>query len=157
MSYLADSTFVLCAIAIDTNGDIILLSEANDRTRFAINGYYSEKYLLGTHYYRMEDFTGEVNSKEEDSIAVNADIRIEDSQGGISIFHKECCGYTGMFEDCYMLLIVSLGDDAESTTVDFQNVDKIEVEEAVGKDRLLNWMRKHQGKNVKAYIDGPTF
>ena len=157
MSRWSYADWVLCAVAIDEWGDIIPLSEVKARTGFNIKGYYSEKYLIRTEYYEMNDFTGEVYSKYEGFFTVNADLKIEDTRGGVNVIHKECEGYTCCGDDCYMLLIVSLGDDAESTTVEFQTVDLVELEEAVGREKLNNWMHEHHGENAKVIIDGPTF
>ena len=157
MSRWSYGDWVLCAVAIDESGDVIPLSQVNKCTKFKINGYYSEEYWTRTEYYEMSDFTGEVYSKYEGSFTVKADIKVEDGCGGVNIVSKECDGYTCCGEDCYMLLIVSLGDDAESTTVEFQKVDRIEMDEAVGRQNLNNWMSDHNGENMKVIIDGPTF
>ena len=157
MSRWSYGDWVLCAVAIDESGDVIPLSEVNRRGGLNINGYYSEEYWLRTEYYKMSDFTGEVYSKYEGFFTVNANLKIEDNRGGVNIIHKECEGYTCCGEDCYMLLIVSLGDDAESTTVEFQKVDRIEMDEAVGREKLNKWMMEHHGEDMKVIIDGPTF
>lgn len=157
MSRWSYADWVLCAVVIDEDGDILPLSEVKKRTGFNINGYYSEQYLIRTEYYKMEDFTGEVGCKYEGFFNVYADLKIEDTCGGVNIVKKECEGYTCCGEDCYMLLVVSLGDDAESTTVDFQKVDRAEVEEAVGRNNLVAWMQENYGKSAKKIIDGPTF
>ena len=155
MSRWSHGDWVLAAVAVDESGDIIPLSKVNKRTGFNVKGYYSDKYL--TEYYRMDDLTGEVYSKYEGFFTVLADLRIEDTRGGVNILHKECEGYTCCGEDCYMLLIVNLGDDAESTTVELQKVDLVEIEEAVGREKLNDWMSKHYGESAKVIINGPTF
>ena len=157
MSRWSYADWVLGAIVIDENGDIFPLSKVKERTGFNIIGYYSEQYLIRKEYYKMEDFTGEVGCKYEGFFTVIADLKIEDNCGGVNIVKKECEGYTCCGEDCYMVLIVSLGEDAGSTTVEFQKVDRAELEEAVGRNTLSKWMQDHYGESAKVIIDGPTF
>lgn len=157
MSRWSHGDWVLAAIAIDKNGNTVPFSRIERSTGFTINGYYSEGYLIRNEYYKMDDFTGEVYSRYEGHFTVNADLQIKDSCGGVNVLHKECDGYTCCGADCYMLLIIVLGDDAKSTTVEFQEVDLVEIEEAVGRNKLNNWMQKHHGKSAKVIINGPTF
>lgn len=157
MSRWSYADWVLAAVVLDDYGNIYPLSEISKHTSLKVNGYYAEQFWVGSRCYRMDDITGCVYSKYEGSFTIEAHLKITDANGRESILNAECDGYTCCGTDCYMLLIVNPGKDAASTTIEFQEVDEIELKEAVGAKKLENWMHENHGKSTVVEIDGPTF
>ncbi len=158
MSRWSYGDWAMAAVAIDDIGTICPLSEVSKRTGFRVKGYYEQKCLWGDpDYYRMDDLTGEVYSKYEGSFTVEAHVQVTDQNGRVNTLFAECDGYTCCGEDCFMLLLVSLGSDAASTALEFQVVDRVELEEAVGKQRLSSWMDEYYGKSALVKLSAPAF
>ena len=158
MSRWSYGTWILGAVAIDESGNIFPLSELERRTGFSLKGYYSESFLIrGSVYYKMDDIISEIDSKYEGSFTIESHLQIKDKNNGVKSLYAECDGYTCCGEDCYMLLILTLGNSAASTTLDFQEVDMLELEEAVGKDRLAKWMNENSGESTLTELSSPTF
>ena len=158
MSRWSYGDWAMAAVAIDEFGDICPLSEVANRTGFGVKGYYEQKYFWGDpSYYRMDNLTGEVYSKYEGSFTIEAHVQVTDKNGGVNTLFAECDGYTCCGEDCFMLLVVGLGNNAASTTLEFQVVDRVELEEAVGSQRFSEWYSANYGKSTLVNLDGPTF
>ena len=158
MSRWSSGTWVMAAVAIDESGNIFPLSEVERRTGFSLKGYYSESFLIrGSVYYRMDDIVGEIDSKYEGSFTIESHLQIKDKNNSVRTLYADCDGYTCCGEDCYMLLILTLGNSAKSTSLDFQEVDMLELEEAVGKELLEEWMTEHSGESTLTELESPTF
>ena len=151
-------TWVMAAVAMDEFGDVCPLSELNNRTNLRVAGYYQEPRFYGDpYYYKMADLTGENYSKYEGFFDIEAHVQIKDTCGGTKTMEAACEGYTCCGENCYMLLILNLGKDAASTTMEFQKVDLTELQEAVGKQNWDRWEAATRCSSDLVKLNGPTF
>lgn len=157
MSRWSQGDWALAAVAMNENGDIFPLSELQSRCGLKVKGYYEESFLLGPRYYRLDDITGAMGAKYEGSFTIGAHLQITDAAGRVNTLFAECDGYTCCGTDCFMLLIVNAAKNAASVTLDFQEVDEVEIKEAVGRARFENWANEHHGESSLVILEKPTF
>ncbi len=158
MSRWSNGTWVIGAVVVDDSGDVYPISQFSERTGFKLEGYYAEKYWMHSEYSQLEDLVGEIECKYEGSITEGVHIRITDKNGGVKVLEAECDGYTFCGEDCFMLVVLTPGHDAESCEIDFQCVDEVELKEAFGATEYKNWFYgENFGKNTFKKLDNPLF
>ncbi|MBQ8689427.1 MAG: hypothetical protein IJ515_03590 [Clostridia bacterium] len=148
--------WAMAAVVIDDYGDVYPLSKLGERSAIKFTGYYEERGWLASQYYRMDDLAGRMGTRYEGSFDIYAHLRFTDANGGVKTVEELCEGYTCCGTDCYMLLIVTPGKDAASTTVEFQEVDESELKEAVGEARFNEWLNSESSKET-VNLDGPLF
>lgn len=156
MSRWCYGNWAMAAVVIDEDGEVCPLSEIAARYGLKAEGYYEEKGLLGSTYYALDDLTGAMDNRDEGFVNVYAHLRVTDRGGATRVHELSCEGYCGCDDDCYMLLIVTPGSDAESTEVEFQTVDKVELTEAVGEDRFNDWWNSSECESPRE-LDSPLF
>ena len=148
--------WAMAAIVIEEDGDIYPLSELSEHHDLSFEGYYEEPFLLCSSYYRMNDLAGTMGARYEGRVNIVAHLNITDGNGNCKSFKETCEGYTCCGEDCYMLLIVTPGDSADSTTVEFQVVEKAEFTEAVGIECFRKWVNEYDGEDGLDVLDITT-
>lgn len=156
MSRWQYGNWAMAAVVMEDSGDIYPFSALAGRHPLQVKGYYSESFLLGPRYYRMDDLTGLMNAKGEGHFTIEAHVQVTDGEGKVNTLTASCDGYTACREDCYMLLILTPGKDAASTTLEFQNVDEVEIKEAVGVSRFKEWENSEESENL-VYLDAAPF
>ena len=149
--------WALAAVVMEDNGNIFPLSELESRYGLRVKGYYEESFLLGPTYYRMDDITGAMGAKYEGSFTIGAHLQITDASGRVNTLYAECDGYTCCGTDCFMLLIINASKNAASVTLDFQEVDELEIKEAVGRKRFENWVNENHGESTLVILENPPF
>lgn len=155
MSRWSYGNWAMAAVVMEDNGSVYPLSKLSSHRALKAKGYYSESFLLGPRFYRMDDLTGSMGSKGEGSFTIQAHLQITDASGGTKTLQAECEGYTCCGTDCYMLLIVTPGKDAATTTVEFQEVDEVELREAVGGAHFDAWRQSKQSSNPVILDEAP--
>ena len=155
MSRWSNGTWVMAAVVLEDDGTIYPLSKLSSAHPLKALGYYERPTLFTPIYYRMNDMDGCVECMYEGSFTIKAFVRITDKNGNTNILRGECDGYTCCGEDCYMLMIITPGKDAASTTAEFQVVDEVEFLEAVGRNNYNNWSTPYTEQLDK--IDKPLF
>ena len=139
MSRWSHGDWAMAAVVIEDNGNIYPLSQLAARRGLQVNGFYEERGWLASQYYQLDDLAGQIYSRYEGSFDIHAHLRITDRNGNTNYLHAVCEGYTCCGTDCYMLLIINPGNDAATTTLEFQEVDEAELKEAVGARRFNDW------------------
>ena len=148
--------WAMAAVVIEEDGDIYPLSELSSRHSLKINGFYEERGWFASQFYKLDDLAGSMGTRYEGSFDIHAHIQVTDGAGKMNTLHALCEGYTCCGRDCFMLLIITPGKDAASTTIDFQAVDESEIKEAVGEATFNDWVSKY-GASGLTYLDGPLF
>ena len=156
MSRWSYGNWAMAAVVIDEDGEICPLSELYTRYGLRVEGYYEERCWAVSSYYALDDLTGAMDNRDEGSMDIYAHLRITDSAGVTREHELLCEGYTCCGEDCYMLLIVTPGADADTTTVDFQTVERVELIEAVGEKCFNQWWNSPESEGPRC-LDAALF
>ncbi len=156
MSRYNCTDYILGASVVDDNGDTSLIGELKSRYGLTISAYYELEGFFGSIYYQMADLTGYVSTPYGGSTTMKANVRITDANGGVKTMSMECDGWP-RFMSCYMLLSIIPGKDAKSTEIDFQQVEELELKEAVGASYYDSWYSQNIARQVLVEIENPPF
>ena len=153
MSRWSYGTWIVAAVVIEEDGDIYPISELYSRRGLIVQGCYEQVYWSSSERFKLQDIAGEVECRYEGDITIRAHLCITDKNGKVNFLDAECDGYTCCGEDSYMLLILTPSNDAGSCTLEFQEVDEVELKEALGKPVYDEWLYENRGKDTFVAID----